>query len=598
MSTFGTKLRKWTMRTFTVMGAITCGVFALVLVSLLFRCAGGDDVPRRTVLELRLDEPVSEIAPGGPFGEVLGRKTTTLHSLVESIDRAAGDERVVGLIAHVGAVEHGMARTQEIRDAILRFRKSGKFALAFAETFGELAPGNQGYYLATAFDEIWLQPTGGVGLSGLVSEAMFVKGALEKVGIEPQGGHRREYKNAFNMFTERRFTDAHKEAVKAVMDDHYAQLVAGIAEGRKLDESEVRSIVQRGPFLAPEAKEANLVDALGYRDEFLAHVQEKAGGEAELLFASKYLERAGKLYDKGTKIALIHGVGGVTRGESDFDLLSGDTSMGSATVSAAFRAAIEDENVKAIVFRVDSPGGSAVASDTIWRETVRAKEAGKPVIVSMGNVAGSGGYYVAAAATKIVAQPGTITGSIGVLGGKPVTREAWNKVGITWDRVATTEGAPFFSTLEPYDEAGWERLNAWLDRVYTDFKARVAEGRGLTEEQVEKIARGRIWSGARAKELGLVDELGGLETAIRLAKEAAGIGADERIELVTFPRSKSLLQQYVGDGPDSSEDYAAAQAEVATGLERLQPILRRLDQVGLTADDRGVLTMMPVEIGQ
>ena len=452
------RVRQVIFKIFTVVGAITCGLLALGLVSAMFQCASeGGGVPSKTVLELRLDRPLAETQSNDPFAQVFNQDSATLHGVIEALDKAKDDDRIAGVIGYVGAQGQGMARTQELRDALARFRESGKFTVAFAESFGELSPGNQGYYLATAFEEVYLQPTGSIGLTGLMSEAMFVKGTLEKLDVTAQGDHRKEYKNALNMFTERRFTDAHREATKAILDDAYGEMVSGIATARGLSEDEVRKLIDKGPYLGQEALDAKLVDGLAYRDEVLAKVKERAGEDAKLLYATKYMQKAGRLYDGDEKIAIIYGVGAVVQGPSSADPLSGETSLGSDTVGAAFRQAIEDEDVKAIVFRVDSPGGSAVASDVVWRETVRAKEAGKPVIVSMGNVAGSGGYYVACAAEKIVASPSTITGSIGVLGGKPVTRRLWNKLGVTfgcghsWRATTRTARSSTSATPDPID---------------------------------------------------------------------------------------------------------------------------------------------------
>src|SRR5262249_6339295 len=269
--------------------------------------------------------------------------------------------------------------------------------------------------------EIYLQPSGDIGLTGLIAENPFLRGTLEKLGVVPRLDHRHEYKNAMNLFTKRKFTPAHKEATAKLVGSIFGQMVRGVSEGRHLQEEQVRALVDRGPYLGQEAVEAKLVDGLAYRDEVYDKVKAKAGAGAKLLFLSEYLDRAGRPHEKGQTVALIYGVGGVSRGKDDFDPLTGGSTMGSDTVAAAFRDAVASKDVKAILFRVDSPGGSYVASDTIWRETVRAKKAGKPVIVSMGNVAASGGYFVAMAADKIVAEPATITASIGVLAGKMLT---------------------------------------------------------------------------------------------------------------------------------------------------------------------------------
>jgi protease-4 len=590
-------MRKRLLQLFTIVGAITTGILALVIFASIVRCASADEVPETTVLELRLDRPLAP-GPVDPLAGLLGQKGTGLIDVISALERAGDDERIAGVLVHLADVDYGFANVQEIRDGITRIRAKGKWVIAHADSFGELGPGNQGYYLATACDEIWLQPTGGVGLTGLVSESMFVKGALDMVGVKPEGDHRKKYKNAFNMFTERRYTPEHREAAQTLIDDMFGQMVRGISERRGIDEAKVRTLVDEGPFLAARAHEVGLVDGLAYRDEVVAKVKEKAGAGAKLLYVDPYLERAGRPWAEGDKaIALVYGIGGVSRGPSSFDPLSGESSMGSETVSAALSAAIEAEDVAAIVFRVDSPGGSAVASDAIWRETQRAKDAGKPVIITMGNLAASGGYYVSAGATKIVAHPATITGSIGVFAGKGVTRDAWNKVGVTWDMVQTSQNAAFFSTLDAYDPEGWARLQGWLDAVYVDFTGKVASGRGLSMEEVEAIAQGRVWTGERALQHGLVDEHGGLVRAIELAKEAAGIPADAKIELRTYPREEGFLAAFLGDGSESSDPSEAA-ARVEVGLERWRPVAAKLQALGELDADGRVLMMAPLDVGK
>lgn len=592
-------LRRVSVKVLAIVGAVTVGFLGLMVFVSAVRCASSPGVPDELVLELDLDRPLGESGSGDPLAGLVGSSPPTVRSVVDTLDRAAEDERVVGLIAYIGGSSSGLARTQEIRDAVGRFRASGKFAVAFGESYGEFGSANQSYMLATAFDEVWLQPSGGVGLTGLMSSSMFVKGSLEMLDVEVHGDKRREYKNAFNMYTERRYTEAHAEATKALLDDFQQQIIGAISEGRGLSRELVWGYVQEGPFVAPEALDRGLVDKLGYRDEAIAAAKARATEGAELLYAHKYRERIESEEGGDAKIALVYGVGGVMRGPSSTDPLSGSQTMGSDTVAAAIRAAVADEDVEAIVFRVDSPGGSPVASDVIWRETIRARDAGKPVIVSMGNVAGSGGYYVAAGAAKIVAQPGTITGSIGVFAGKPNLRKLWNKVGVTYDSTSTAPNAEMFSQLHGYDEQARARLDVSLDQIYIDFKTKVAEGRGMSVEDVEKIAKGRVWSGARAKEIGLVDELGGLRRAVEVARTEAGIDADASVRVVEYPAPKGLIEQLLSsDEADNSEsNRAAVQAEVMTGLERWQPVLRQLEQVGLGPNGPATpLTMMPIEL--
>jgi len=546
-----------------------------------------ETIPQRTILEADFETALAEYVPDDPIATVIMEKTPTLLGVVEALEAASRDDRVVGLFARVGAANLSIAQIQEIRDAVISFRHSGKSAVAYSETFGEAGPGGGAYYLASAFDEIYMQPSGDLGLSGLVAESPFVRGTLDKLGLVPRGDHRYEYKNALNALTERAYTPPHRQATTALLGSFFGQLVAGVAEARSLSEDEVRALMEQGPFFGQEAVEAGLVDGLAYRDEVLDRTKQAAGEDAEVLTLSSYLERAGGLYDEGEAIALIYGVGSVVRGKSELDPFSGGFSMGSDTVAAAFRSAIEDDDVKAIIFRVDSPGGSYVASDTIWRETVRAREAGKPVIVSMGSLAASGGYFVSMAADKIVAHPGTITGSIGVLHVKFLTSGFWEKTGISWDAVQTSENATFWSGLHDYSPEQWSRLQDWLDRIYEDFTNKVAEGRALPKEKVLEIAKGRVWSGEDAKELALVDELGGFPQAIALAREAADIEPDAAVRLKLFPERKPLWQLLIERGTAGSDAKAVAVALVRAG-EIVRPLLELSRRLGL-APDQGVL---------
>lgn len=546
---------------------------------------GGGHVPQHTLLEADFETGVLEYVPVDPLAQLLNEDVPVVRDLVEALERGAEDERVVGLIARVGSSGMGLAKLQELRDAVEAFSASGKPTVAWSETLGEFGPGTGAYYLATAFDEIYLQPSGDVNLTGFAVESPFIRGTLDKLGVMPRMDHRYEYKNAMNMFTEEKLTEPHREALQALIDSWYEQLVQGIAEGRGKDPEAVRALIDRGPFLGPEALEAGLVDGLAYRDEVYANMKQRVGEDSELLYLYPYLKRAGRPHAEGETVALIYGVGGVARGSSHFDPLNGSMTMGSDSVTAAFREAIDDDKVRAIVFRVDSPGGSYVASDAIWRETVRAKEAGKPVIVSMGDVAGSGGYFVAMHADKVVAQPGTITGSIGVLGGKMVTREMWKKIGITFDGVQIGANSTIYSGLEDYSEDGYERFQAWLDRVYEDFTAKVAEGRGLPLETVREVAKGRIWTGEEAKRLHLVDEVGGFPVALDLAREAAGLEPDAKVHLKLYPKPQSPLSQIFGEPAANSEERAAVTLALRA-IETVRPMIQLAERAGLLGGTR------------
>ena len=571
------------VRFLAMLGAL---VLVGMVIAVVVAIGSKGNIPSKTILEANFEQTLMEDVPETPSARLLLHEKQTLRDVVDAIDRGAVDDRVVGIIAKIGAAPMGMAQTQEIRDAVLRFRSYKKFAVAYSETFGEFGPGNGAYYLATAFDHIYLQPSGDVGLTGIIMESPFIKDALSKLGMTFHGDHRYEYKNALNFLTETKYTDAHKEAMTAIMTSWFNQMKYGICDARQIAPDKFQAIVDAGPYLGKEAVDAKLVDAVAYRDEVYGKVKSQAGNGAELLYLDKYLSRAGRPHDSGKTIALVFGVGGVTRGKSDYDPVQGSQNMGSDTVAGAIRAATEDKSVKAILFRVDSPGGSYVASDTIWREVVRARQAGKPVIVSMGNLAGSGGYFVAMAADKIVAEPGTITASIGVLGGKMLTSGLWDKVGLSWDEVHQGENATMFTGTHDYTPAEWSRFQAWLDRVYVDFTSKVADGRKLPKEKVLEIAKGRIWSGQDAKNLGLVDELGGYQTALRLAKKAVGVSDGEEVKIVVFPQPKSFIESLMQrGGPENSDKEAVGQA-LARILEVVQPVARELDAAGIKSKSK------------
>ena len=591
-------MSKAIVRFLAILGALWLIGMVIVLVAVIGKKGR---VPSKTILEANFEQTFLEDAPDTPTARLMLNQKQTLRDVVDAIDRGASDDRVVGMIAKIGAAPLGMAQTQEIRDAVQRFRAHNKFAVAYSETFGEFGPGNGSYYLATAFDHIYLQPSGDVGLTGIIMESPFVKGTLSKLGMTFHGDHRYEYKNALNSLTETKYTAPHKEAMTAIMNSWFNQMKDGICQARQIAPDKFQAIVDAGPYLGKEAVAAKLVDAVAYRDEVYGDVKNKAGDGAELLYLDKYLSRAGRPHDHGKTIALVFGVGGVTRGLSDYDPVQGSQTMGSDTVAGAIRAAADDKDVKAILFRVDSPGGSYVASDTIWREVVRARQAGKPVIVSMGNLAGSGGYFVAMAADKIVAEPGTITASIGVLGGKMLTSGLWDKVGLSWDEVHDGENATMFTGTHDYTPAEWGRFQAWLDRVYVDFTSKVADGRRLPKEKVLEIAKGRIWSGQDAKNLGLVDELGGYDTALKLAKQAAKVPEADDVRIVVFPRAKTLLESMLDRrGPDNSDKEAIGQT-LTKVLQVVQPVARQLDAAGIKSrknneDQDEVLRMMELEV--
>ena len=539
-------------------------------------------VPNGCVLELDLQAVPHETAGFDPFAMIAnGGRPLLLREAVAAIHRAADDPRVAGLIARVQIPAAAAGPVQELREAIAAF-SDVKPSLAWAETY----PGTLSYYLASAFREVWMQPSGTVGLVGFATNALFLRDALDKAGIEAQFIARGEYKSAANLFTQDSYTDAHREADGRLIESLHAQVWQAVAESRHLEPAAVDALADKAPLLRDDAVTGGLVDRIGFRDEAYSRIAELAGapgispetGDADgddapsRLYLSRYARATARrpappmppIPGRKTKptIAVVTLHGPIVSGRGGPQLLPlGNSSAGGDTIGAALREAAADDSVSAIVLRVDSPGGSVTGSETIWREVNRVRDGGKPVVVSMGAVAASGGYYVSMAADAIVANPGTITGSIGVVTGKLVARELKDRLGVGSDSVRTNPNADAWSVNAPFTAEQHAHVEAEADLFYTDFVERVAKGRRLTVEAVDAVARGRVWTGADAKEHGLVDELGGLRTAITRAKVLAGFDADTDVRLVGYPGS-SLLEFL---RPKPSSQPAAASLPDALG---------------------------------
>jgi protease-4 len=515
-------------------------------------------VPDGCVLELDLQAVPQETSGFDPFGMIAsGGKPLLLREAVAAIHRAAEDSRVAGLIARVQIPAASAGPVQELREAIRAF-SDVKPSLAWAETY----PGTLSYYLASAFREVWMQPSGTVGLVGFATNAMFLRDALDKAGIEAQFIARGEYKSAANLFTQDRYTDAHREADSKLIESLHTQVWKAVAESRHLESAEVDALADKAPLLRDAAVTGRLIDRIGFRDEAYTRVAELVGapgispegGDADSddapprLYLSRYARATASrptpsmppIPGRKTKptIAVVTLHGPIVSGRGGPQVLPlGNSSAGGDTIAAALREAAADDAVSAVVLRVDSPGGSVTGSETIWREVNRVRDGGKPVVASMGAVAASGGYYVSMSADAIVANAGTITGSIGVVTGKLVARELKDRLGVGSDSVRTNPNADAWSINQPFTDEQHAHVEAEADLFYTDFVERVAQGRKMTVEAVDAIARGRVWTGADALEHGLVDELGGLRTAIARAKVLAGLEPDADVRLVSFPGS-------------------------------------------------------------
>jgi protease-4 len=416
---------------------------------------------------------------------------------------------------------------QELRRGVQAFGASGKPTLAWVETFGELGSrGMAAYVLATAFGELWLQPGGEVGLLGVGIEQTFVRGTLDRLGIEPQFEQRYEYKNAADVLVRKEFTAAHREALERLSESVFSDAVDTIADARGLTHDQVRELINTGPRTAPEAQAAGLVDRLGYRDQAYEAMRTRTDRKPELLFADRWRPRR-KIAPpphRRDHVAVVDVRGGIATGRTRRGPMG--RQAGSDTVSAQLRAAHDNDRARAVVMRVESPGGSAVASEVIWREVFRLREAGKPVVVSMGDVAASGGYYISCPAEVIVALSATLTGSIGVLGGKLVVDNLLERLGVSTGTVQQGAHALMYSARRGFSEDERARFAATVDAIYHDFVGKVAEGRRRPVADIEAVARGRVWTGRDALEAGLVDELGGLRDAVRIARERAKLPED------------------------------------------------------------------------
>jgi protease IV len=507
---------------------------------------------RPRVLALDLSRPVADMPEGHPLSRMLAARRPGLREVLEVLEEAARDPRIHALLARVDAPARSWAHAEELRRAIDVFRASGKPAIAHAQSFSEAGDAALAYHVATAFDEIHLQPTGEVGVTGVALVQPFLAGVLDKLDITPQLDHRYEYKSAKNLFTERKFSNAHRENAEQLAASHYQQLIDAVAAGRRLDHGRVARLIDRAPLSAVDALAGGLVDRLAYRDETVAAVEERAGDGAQLVTFDRYRARARRRGWRPGRptVALIHGYGTILVGW-DRRSVAGPV-MGADSVVAAFQQARRDERVRAIVFRVDSPGGSVVASDAVWRAVAHAREAGTPVVVSMGAVAGSGGYWVSAGADRIVASAGTLTGSIGAVYGKFVTHGLRARLGISTDEVHHGANALMMSSDQPFTEEQWDHVGASLDRIYEQFLERVSTGRGLTRDRVHDIARGRVWTGADAVERELVDELGGYREAFVTAARLAGLAPATRLKVRVLPRL-SLTQRLGLRAPDVDE---------------------------------------------
>jgi protease-4 len=537
-----------------------------LIVTALVVGGGGPTVSGNSVLLMRVSGDLQEMEPGGVLGQFL-EAPPTVRSVTEALRKAKVDDRVTGVIIRPSGTAALWAKVQEVRDAIIDFRSSGKPVIAYLEQGSE-----QEFYLASAADKVFLMPTATLDLTGIATYELFLRGTLDKIGAYPDALHVGDYKTASNIYTERTYTPSHREMAESLNRDLYDQLVQGLAEGRHKTEEEIRALIDHGPFLPEDAVRAGLIDDVAYEDELDDKVQ-LATGTPRWLNDSDYRHVAASSLglNRGPRIGVIYAVGMISTGKSSEDMTQ---ILGSDTIVEALRKARADRSIRAVVLRIDSPGGSAIASDVIWREVMLTREV-KPVIASMSDVAASGGYYIAMPAHQIVAEPATLTGSIGVVMVKFVIDGTLDKLGVNIDGVSDGRFAEMYSPVRAFTPEERAKVEQQMQATYDAFVEKAAAGRQTTPERIDAVAQGRVWTGKQAKELGLVDELGGLQRAIALAKSRAQIDEGSEVELVIYPQRKSIYELMQAPfGAESGAVRALLGLQDVRTMERLTAPLR------------------------
>ncbi len=503
-------------------------------------------LPDQMVLFLKLDKPINETQNISPFENPFEEPAPTFYGLLKTMRQATKDDRVKGIVLRMEAPALSLSQVQEFRNSIQSFRDAGKFAYIYAPSYGGGGVGGLGQiYLASAFDQRWMHPMGVVSIDGLRIEMPFAREALEKIGAKPEFYQRKSYKTAYESLTHSAMTSANREELKALVNVIRSELVNDIPAELDMTEDQFDALVDFGLFTGVQAHENGLISHLNYVDELIANVAHAITGnkDASLDFIVPIRTYAAAVPDrvvKQHKVALVHVSGAIV---SSDDSGYGDVAAAD-DIATAIWSVVDDPFISSILVRVDSPGGSPVASDTILRALNKAKENGKEIIVSMGSTAASGGYWVASNANYIFAMPTTITGSIGVVGGKISTQGVWPKLGVNWDKsIAWGDNAGMWSPVTPFTKGQADRVNMMLDNVYDNFIQRVASGRNLTPEKVEQIAQGRIWPGSLAKDNGLVDELGGMEDALSYIAKRLGVSSIDALQVVQIPEELSPIEK-------------------------------------------------------
>ncbi len=550
----------------------------IAVVGVLMLDGGSGPLAGPRVLSIRLDQPLLDYSPAPKVPFLLLEPPLSVATLYRALDRARDDDSIRGVTVYVQSARFGLAKAQLLRRRLAAISESEKFVECYLETAGEGTNGTLAYYLVSVCDRIALSPAGHLNLLGLYADSLFLRGTLDKLRIEPQFATAGEYKNAGEALTGFGHSPAAREEIEAVLDDLYGQIVGDVAADRDLDPAAVRDLIDEAPLDGDAALAAGLVDALEFPDEFEARLEELVGEEPDRIGPRDY---AGRGPRRGRRLAVVFAQGTIVRGKGGVDPWSQRIYLGTDELQRVMRRLADDSGIAAVVLRVDSPGGSALASDLMLREIERLQEV-KPVVVSMSDLAASGGYYIAAKAESIVAEPATLTGSIGVVAGKLVTRRFEEELlGMTHDPLQRGANAGIFTSTEAFTPAQQAHFQELIESTYERFVGHVADGREMAASEVEAVAGGRIWTGERAAGLGLVDEIGGLDRALELARAAAGLDTGEG-GYEYFPKPKRLTEILLGSQqlrlPLRLADVERLLAPKAPGLLELPEDFRRLNQ--------------------
>lgn len=538
-----------------IVGGILVALFlvAIIGVALLAESMGRPSVATNSVLVLRVSGDLPDYLPDDPVAKAFGmEQPQSFTGLLTQLRKAKIDSRVGAVMLDIDFPGIGWGKADELRAAIADLKTSGKPVYAFME-IGT----NKEYYIAAAADKIFIPPAGDLYVNGFSANAMFYRGTLDKLGIEPEVVQIGKYKNAPDTYTRKDMSEGQREVLNSILDQYYANLVTAISESRKKAPEDVKALIDNAPYHAGNAKEIGLIDDAIFKEDVINQLKERLGVSKEdkgrVLTGRQYRQIPSDSLglNKGERVAVVFASGAINLGRSNRGGFGGETA-GSDTIVDAVNEAAEDSSIKAIVLRVDSPGGSALASDLMWNALEKAK-AKKPVVVSMSDVAASGGYYISCNATKIVAQPNTLTGSIGVFMGKPVLRGMYDWMGISNEYVMRGKNAGIFREAEKWTPEERAKMEEQTKKIYyDDFLPKVAKGRNKNVEAVDSIGQGHVWTGTQGKENGLVDEIGGLERAIDIAKELANLPADRDVRRIPFPKGGSFFEELLGSNDEES----------------------------------------------